>query len=94
MKSQLNLSHNHTFQNIQMVNAPAGGQAGAARCCHRAKCFGVAAGLCRGLIQGFGLSKKKAPPKAGLSKMFGLGGLVFAGLIGCDFFAGFLVDHF
>ena len=32
-----------------MVNAPAGGQAGAARCCHRAKCFGLAVGLCRGL---------------------------------------------
>jgi len=27
------------YQHIEMVNAPAGGQAGAARCCHRAKCF-------------------------------------------------------
>ena len=38
--------------------------------------------------------QKKAPPKAGLFKMLALGGLAFAGLIGCDFFAGFLVDHF
>src|SRR5210317_1227048 len=37
--------------------------------------------------------QKKAPPKAGLFKMLALGGLAFAGLIGCDFFAGFLVDH-
>ena len=34
-----------------MVNAPAGGQAGAARCCHRAKCFSLAVGLYRGLCQ-------------------------------------------
>ena len=33
----------------EMRAAPAEGQAGAARCCHRAKCFGLAAGLCRGL---------------------------------------------
>ena len=37
---------------------------------------------------------KKAPPKAGLFKEFVVGGLTFAGLIGHDFFAGFLVDHF
>ena len=34
-----------------MVNAPARGQAGAARCCHRATCFGLVVGLCRGLNQ-------------------------------------------
>ena len=39
VKSLQILSHNHTYQYTQMVNAPAGGQAGAARCCHRAKCF-------------------------------------------------------
>ena len=37
---------------VEMVNAPAGGgQAGAARCCHRAKSFGLAALVCRGLFQ-------------------------------------------
>ena len=33
-----------------MVNAPAGGLAGAARCCHRAKCFFLKVGLCSGLL--------------------------------------------
>jgi hypothetical protein len=37
---------------------------------------------------------KKAPQNAGLFKMYIAGGLAFAGLIGCDFFAGLLVDHF
>ena len=35
-----------------MVNAPAGRQAGAARCFHRAKCFNLAVGVCRGLTKG------------------------------------------
>jgi len=34
-----------------MSAAPAGAQAGTARCCHRAKCFGLAVGLCGGLNQ-------------------------------------------
>ena len=50
MKSLQNLSNVHIYQYTQMVNAPAGVQAGAARCCHRAKCFGLAVGLCRGLL--------------------------------------------
>jgi len=29
-----------------MSAAPAGAQAGAARCCHRAKSFGLAVGVC------------------------------------------------
>jgi len=52
VKSLQNLSNNHKYQYTQMVNAPAGGQAGAARRCHRAKCFGFAARLCRGLPKG------------------------------------------
>jgi len=39
VKSLQNLSNNHRYQYAQMVNAPAEGQAGAARCCHRAKCL-------------------------------------------------------
>jgi hypothetical protein len=31
VKSLQNLSNSHIYQNAQMVNAPAGGQAGAAR---------------------------------------------------------------
>jgi len=31
-----NLSYSHICQYTQMVNAPAGGRVGAARCCHRA----------------------------------------------------------
>ena len=37
---------------------------------------------------------KKSPTKGGAFKMFALGDLAFAGLIGYDFFAGLLVDHF
>ncbi len=33
----------------EMRAAPAGEQAGAARCCHREYCFGLAVGLSRGL---------------------------------------------
>jgi hypothetical protein len=40
-----NLSNNYTYQYTQMVNAPAEGQAGAARCCHRAKCFSLGLGF-------------------------------------------------
>jgi hypothetical protein len=50
VKSLQNLSNDHVYQYIETVNAPAGGQAGAARCCHRAKCFGLTAGLCRELF--------------------------------------------
>ena len=50
VKSLQNLSNDHVYQYIETVNAPAGGQAGAARCCHRAKCFGLTAGLCRDLF--------------------------------------------
>ena len=39
-------------QYTQMVNAPAGRQAGAARCGHQAKRCGLAVGLCRGLSKG------------------------------------------
>jgi hypothetical protein len=44
--SQKNLSHNHTFQYIQMVNAPAGGQPGVAT----GQVFGFVVGLCIGLF--------------------------------------------
>ena len=50
MKSLQNLSNVHIYQYTQMVNAPAGGQAGAARCCHRAKCLFLKVGLCIGLL--------------------------------------------
>jgi len=53
VKSLQNLSNNHIYLSIEMMNAPAGGQAGAARCCHRAKCFGLEVGLCRVLFNGF-----------------------------------------
>ena len=45
-----------------MVNAPAGGgQAGAARCCHRAKCFSLAVGLYSGLCQQSAASRNFEP---------------------------------
>ena len=44
--SQKHLIYNNTFQYIQMVNVPAGGQAGAARCCHRASVW-----LCGWVVQ-------------------------------------------
>ena len=51
---------------VEMVNAPAGGQAGAARCCHRAKCFGLKVGLCGGLFkQDLCIGKRKG----GLSRL-------------------------
>jgi hypothetical protein len=49
VKSLQNLSNNNTFHYIHLVNAPAGGLAGAVRCCHRAKSFGSAVGVCRDL---------------------------------------------
>ena len=48
-----------------MVNAPAGGQAGAARCFHRAKCFGLAVGLCRGQVGLTWYAPPSAPPPQG-----------------------------
>jgi hypothetical protein len=50
VKSLQNLSNDHVYQYIETMNAHVGGQAGAVRCCHRAKCFGLAAGLCRDLF--------------------------------------------
>ena len=48
VKSLQNLSNVHIYQHVEMVSAPAGGQAGAARCCHRAEGCGLKVGLFRG----------------------------------------------
>ena len=42
--------NNNIYQYTQMVNAPAGGQAGAARCCHRAKCLAWRLGYTEALV--------------------------------------------
>ena len=72
MKSLQNLSNNQIYQKIQMVNAPAGGQAGAARCGHRAKCCDVAVGLCRGLLNvcASGLEDRAACIDRGVAQFF------------------------
>ena len=51
VKSLQNLSNNNIYQYTQMVNAPAGGQAGAARCCHRAKCLAWRLGYTEVLVR-------------------------------------------
>jgi hypothetical protein len=50
-KSLQNLCNKNIYQYTQMVNAPTGGQAGAARCCHRAKCLAWRLGYTEVLVR-------------------------------------------